>query len=317
MTTDLSQILSSKRVSQLSPTDAISEYKRAKLNRNEEEEINFLRLFWEALDNFCKVADISETHIQQAIDNIIASFRYSKGGRFENINLSFAENICGYIHRYSSLGAGLARNRVLEAIDNCEALNCCLNFADINVISLGAGPGNDVIGFCSAFYERTVCLTLNLTLVDSAKRWSSCFNITEFLTRERNFGNASNLFKETDVTTVYMRVDLPGNLVQDSKYFTALSEADIIIMQKLLSIIPLETKKSLIKSVAETMKEEAVLLFIDSPFPEYCFKDFDIIYQSAIEEYIFPVSERKFGRSNAVFSTARLVVLMKKHEKNE
>ncbi|XP_035232748.1 uncharacterized protein LOC118204546 isoform X2 [Stegodyphus dumicola] len=247
MTMDSSQTLSSKRVRQLSQTDIISECKRAKLNRNEEEEINFLRLFWEAFDNICKVSDISETDIQQAIDNIIASFRYSKGGRFENIDLSSAENVCGYIHRYSSLHAGLARNRVLEAIDNCEALKCCLNFPDINVISLGAGPGSDVIGFCSALYELTVCITLNLTLVDSAKRWSSCFNIAEFLTRERNFGNASNLFKETDVTTVYMRVDLPGNLSQDLKYFTALSEADIIIMQKLVSIMPLDTSKSLIK----------------------------------------------------------------------
>ncbi|XP_035232746.1 uncharacterized protein LOC118204545 [Stegodyphus dumicola] len=304
--------LSAKRSSEQSE----SPNKRAKLSRKQEES-HFLRLFWTVQEIIrCRsvwsvdLCDITETDIEESADSLKESFRL-----FEDIDFTDPKILCGYIHRYAGHGAGLARESVLEAINSCDDLKPYLNFREINVISLGAGPGSDVIGFCSAFYEYANCSALNITLVDSVKGWSSCFNIVEFLTREGDFGNATNLFKKSDITTSYLQVDLMKKPLQNSKFVRALQEADIIIMQKLLSIIPFENRNFIIENTAEIMKEEAVLLLIDTPFQDQYLNSLDVKYRSsAAENYQYGPSENKSGQEYAAETKAKVRVLKKKQK---
>lgn len=140
--------------------------------------------------------------------------------------------------RYGLQGAGLTRFRVLNAMRNSRELKEILEKSDLEVVSLGSGPGNDVIGLCSAFSQLNLD-SLRITAVDKFAQFGSFLKLSNVLLKNEyeNFGNVSALFRKTNVDLSFLEVDLPGGLEADKEYFDALARADIILLAKLLGIL--------------------------------------------------------------------------------
>ncbi|XP_054715654.1 uncharacterized protein LOC129225118 [Uloborus diversus] len=288
--------------------------KRRKLE-DTNEEWHFLRLLNNAVDYFADISNTKSENISTAISNFISSFRVNGGGGgFSEIDLNKAEYACGYLFRYGALFAGLVRKRLLQALEKIDFLKYCQKKAEINVICLGGGAGNDMIGLCSVLHEVVEFQSLNLTVVDSVKRWASFFNVMEFLIREDYYGNVSKLFQERNVNTSFICCELPGHASTNEHYYKNLQEADLILMARLWSILSDEKKEPLIRSIAENMKEDALLIFIDTWTSLDYFQEFVVVYYFEGESYNFsaPVV-KKFENETATTSKAGIMILKRKN----
>lgn len=227
------------------------ELKRMKLDdddgENRKEESYFNTLLEMVLDCVIRLKQIPEREIAKSISSIICEFKHGPAQRFSQVDLKRWENICGYLFRYGLHGASLTRIKVLEAIRNCSVLRSVLKNRQLRVITLGGGPGNDTIGFCSALQDYHKNSQINLTVVDAAREWSLCVNLVNSIIPEGEFGNISKLFNNNNVNLSFLNVHLPGDRQLHKKYFQKLEKADIILMTKFISSLSWNERRSMIK----------------------------------------------------------------------
>lgn len=198
-----------------------------------EEESHFLRLFTYVLNTIMAIKNVSDDDVSEMMPILIDSFKPTQ--TFHEFHFNQWKNICAFLYRYASHGAGFARYRILNGIRNCQVLESALRKPDLRVICLGSGAGNDAVGLCSALSELQFPKRLKLFLVDKFQEWSLCNKLAKVFIEEENFGKVSELFQKTNVELSFIHCDLPGNLESDKIYFEILGEADVIIMSKFLS----------------------------------------------------------------------------------
>lgn len=201
------------------------------------EENYMCQLFTDILNSLMEEYGISDEDMDHSLTEIKKSFHFSEGNRFSNVDYERIKNVCGYLFRYAAHGAGLVRHRVLLAINECEEFRNCLEKPVLNVISLGGGPGNDMVGFCSALYDYRRHGSLNMSVVDSIQQWKSVLDSVTYFVRQHNYGNVSRIFLDLSVNLSFIQTRLPGDEGSDESYFTSLRRADIIMIPKLLSIL--------------------------------------------------------------------------------
>lgn len=218
-----------------------------KPNISTEEEARWSRFIDEALSFIQKTMEVSESELRKAISTVIESFKYREGNQFSDIDFNKSDNLCAYFYRYSQTSIELSNLKILEAISNCKMLQSCLRRREIDVVSIGGGPGCDIVGMCSALYKKVFCEKLNFVVVDKVKRWKSFLNIAEFLLLEGDFGDASSMFKESNASISFLCEDVCNADTQKSAYYEALKNSDVILMKSILSILPFSSKNYLAK----------------------------------------------------------------------
>ncbi|GFT65618.1 uncharacterized protein NPIL_149402 [Nephila pilipes] len=277
------------------------------------EEKNFVRLFEEALKTFR--GDLSDDDISKGIKDTISEFRKSIFNSCSIENFQYHYQRCGYFFRYSAPSAGLARDRVLDAIRNCQELRFLLTRQSMKILSIGSGPGSDIIGLCSAFYEVNEIFKPEFILVDHNIEWKVYFCVLFYLLRNNNFGYASSLFRYPTKEPLFITADTKFR--PEGDYLIALKTADIIWMKGLLSILHCSCKRHfVIQNVISSMARGALLLVVDSPFCDTFDEYSDILerlYSQKNERYSFnhrPAEDYGYGFSPS--SNQIINVFMKK-----
>lgn len=219
---------------------------REELHLQSNEEYNFYRLFQRVLDRILDSTRVSFEDVHDAIDEINESFN------FENppVDYSRPEVICGYLSRYATHSAGLARTTIVDAGRNCRRLKSVLEkCGELRVVSLGGGPGSDALGFCSALSElgHLGWTSLHITVVDAVEEWRECVTLVDQYLREDEFGSVSRLFRKKDVSMSFVRATLPGNPEVDAECYDALKNADLIIECKFLFRLDFLPRNQIIK----------------------------------------------------------------------
>lgn len=169
-----------------------------------------------------------------AISAVIESFDYGNGHRFSDIDLKRPDMRCGFVFRYAAHGAALVRCRILEGVRYCPELKSILKKNLLKVVSLGSGPGNDAIGFCSAMRRSNFSGTLEIVMTDAIPNWSEFVDITEQFLGQGDFGEASNLFLQGQVELFYGKREY---ILPDHLPGLGLLQFDIVLICKLLSIM--------------------------------------------------------------------------------
>lgn len=207
------------------------------------EENHFRRLYDKVISDFLEQTDdLEEEAIMDAISSIKDSFNRSKGGRFSDLDFNREDIFCGYIDRYGPHGAGLARCKVLEALKNCTELASLLTKSRLKVVSLGCGPGNDAIGFCSAMSQSDFAGRLVIHAVDEAKLWQNCISKVTELLDNGNYGDVSHLFQQEKVELYFSPFTLPGDL-----RYLPMHEFDVVLICKLISIMERPSRRNLVQ----------------------------------------------------------------------
>ncbi|GFU20552.1 uncharacterized protein NPIL_260231 [Nephila pilipes] len=223
---------------------------------------HFMTLFDEVLKLIRR--DTSDEDISNAVCKIIKRRRESISNSCAVENFESLKDLCAYFYRFSPISAGLARNKTLAAIGNCEELRTRLKHSSLNILSVGSGPGSDLVGLCSALHETYAFKNLELILVDYNESWEKFFRTTIQVLKEGNFGNASKFFKEKEVSTQFICCDVSRTV--DVDYEEAFENVDIIWVKGLLSFLKTDEARSRVsKTIMSLMKSRAVLMVIDSP----------------------------------------------------
>ncbi|GFQ81279.1 uncharacterized protein TNCT_72671 [Trichonephila clavata] len=193
------------------------------------EEMHFVSLFEETLER--NRGHISDDDIYISLMNIIKSFI----GKIEMKinNYQTPEMAWAYFFRFSPISAALARAQVLEAVRSSEEFRSFFKRHSLEVLSVGSGPGSDLIGLCSALHDNSDFQKLRLTLVDKNEHWQSLFEAMIQVTRCGDYGNASRLFKVKEINSSFICCDV----LNTATYCGALGNADIVWMKGLLSIL--------------------------------------------------------------------------------
>lgn len=198
-------------------------------------EISHLRRLYKQVLYFFIEENKIYDKMDAAISEVITSFKYSEGHRFKEVNFKHADMCCGYIFRYAAHGAALTRCRILEGLDHCNELKSILMKKEVKLVSLGCGPGNDAIGFCSAMRRANFPGTLKILLVDAIENWSDYTLKAKQLLCNGDFGETSEFFQRNQVRLFkFYRCTLPEQLTFN------LSEFDVVLICKLMSIMEIE-----------------------------------------------------------------------------
>ncbi|GFR04647.1 uncharacterized protein TNCT_308511, partial [Trichonephila clavata] len=173
------------------------------------------------------------------------------------------------------------------AIENNEEFRTFLKRSSLQVLSIGSGPGSDLIGLCSALYGKADFQKLNLTLVDNNPNWRSLIQAMIQVTRDDDYGNASKLFQEKEINYSFICSDVTNT----AAYCEALSKADIVWMKGLLSVLSNNNIRFLaLKAVISSMPVGSLLVVIDSP-TYHMFQNFQddlkMLYSAGTESYYF------------------------------
>ncbi|GFU66680.1 uncharacterized protein TNCV_3111641 [Trichonephila clavipes] len=264
--------------------------------------------------------DISDEDISNAVFEIVSRRRRSISNSCAVENFESLKDLSAYLYTFSPMSAGLARNKTLAAIGNCEELRSFLEKPSLKILSVGSGPGSDLIGLCSVLYEskllyeKTSLEKLKLILVDNNDKWESLFQATVQVLREGNFGYASRFFKSKEISTQFICCDV--SMAADAKYEEAFEEANIIWVKGLLSFLRSDNARSCaMKTIMTLMKPGTLLMVIDSP--EYKqFKKFTVdlkpIFSTKSDGYLFREEPRIiYGRGPCSSTDQELSVFVK------
>ena len=228
------------------------------LNVHQNSYAHLVDLFKRLVDDLKRNHDLNENDIQKAIDVMNCNFRRVSHGQLP-IEIDFNDmNFCvGYLHRFALCHAAMVQKDIVFHVlqsPPLELLDKLSNNQSLNIVSIGSGPGNDVIGFLSGFHSQCMKLqSLDITVVDKMSGWNQAFTTAiQILRSDKSNRILSALFQNGGpvVTTSYIADDLElDNLSTDLEM--KLRKADVILLVKVLSHVP-DHKKLLFLRVSHS-----------------------------------------------------------------
>lgn len=323
MASALEQVLLASALESLNIDHYWSEFSTSKeIDEENDSEYPIILLFYETLlDDMLNRSFVRKDAVQNAISHLTANYRHTfNGSTPDNLDYNDLNNCFGYLHRYAACHTALVRT-VLKTVFHVSppaAIKRILSLKDsLEVVSLGGGPGNDIVGFCSALYGKHYgLLKIDITIVDEMAGWERIFFQTERMLRHQTYGNASALFKDVNIQTFYLQADLTNRNSWNSSLRAKLESADILLLVKVLSVIPDREKVDLLQGVVSLMKPGALLIYIDCPFPSEQFSSVeqwvDCVYESDKNKFQFNYEVERFGYPNITASHAYVRVYVKR-----
>ncbi|CAL1261861.1 unnamed protein product [Larinioides sclopetarius] len=265
----------------------------------------------------------NQEDIENAIEEIPGLFRGGAENACEAGNFQTYEEELGYFYWSSPVAAGVARKRTLVALEECETFRSCFREPSLKVVSVGAGTGSDLVGLFSAIHEyfeqsepQSIFHEMELLLMDRNARWEPFFRNIERSLRnpDIDFGHASRLMRNRNITTAFIHVDLRELSDDDER---ELGNAQIVWMKGIMAIQPNNRhRRSIVNNIVSSMSLGALLVVLDSPsYEEYVIENDSLerIFGTEIDTYdigLFPGSHSRFHycrRTNQELSIFRKI----------
>lgn len=208
------------------------------------------RLYREVVDEIMLINKLLESKVNIALDEMKHEiFLGHKKGfrRFRGIDFNRPKNCCGYLRRYAVCHTGLVKQIMWKFFKNKKnsvlsklAKNEIKKQNHLKVVSLGGGPGNDMVGFCSAIQEIFHSITeIDIYVIDVSKGWKTIFPTILRKAATGNFGSFTEFVKKIKINTGFMEADLTAIGIFENKLLSdCLAEADIVLMVKMTSFLP-------------------------------------------------------------------------------
>ncbi|KAF8782515.1 hypothetical protein HNY73_012787 [Argiope bruennichi] len=273
--------------------------------------------FYRALtDNLMKKFSIEDCEVFISTYHLIRNYREITNGQLPTeIDFNDKATCLGYLHRYAACHTALVLEAVSTMFDSpSNDLSLKINGHRLNVVFLGSGPGNDVLGFLIALYgNHEQILDLDVTVVDKMSGWEEFFNETIKLfkrIKKPKYIKDRNIFDEVNVTSSFISADLADFDEWSDELFDKLENADVVFFVKSLSHIPNFEKRNVLQNVVDCMESESLPVYIDYPYPSRVFSSLNSslrsAYHSPKDKYKFGYKYSKFGWPNNTFCHAEV-----------
>lgn len=207
------------------------------------------RLYREVVDDIMARNKLRESKVDYSIVEMKREILqgHKKGfRRFRGINFGKPVNCCGYLRRYAICHTGLVKQIIWNFfLDKNKTFFSELAKAEIitqnhlKVVSLGGGPGSDLVGFCCALQEiESSVKELDLFVVDIGESWEDVFLTILRKAFSGNFGSLSDCMKKTKINAGFKEADLTSKgIFRDKDLLKFINEADLVLMVKVTSFM--------------------------------------------------------------------------------
>ncbi|CAL1273286.1 unnamed protein product [Larinioides sclopetarius] len=173
----------------------------------------------------------------------------------------------------------------------------------LNVMFLGGGPGNDFVGFLTAFHSyHDHPLDLDVTVIDKMSGWEDVFNETVQKLKLSEYGKDYNFFNDINITTSFISSDLKNCDEWSTDMQNKMNTADLVFLVKVLSHVPNDEKLSVLQNIILHTKPGTFLIYVDSPYPERLFVSvagsLRLVHESKKKRHNLKAKMLKFGYRN-------------------
>lgn len=224
------------------------------VNDKDDQEIEFnqedkliCRLYRQVVDDIMSCHKLREMYVDSAIQAMKEEiFQGHKKGfrRFHGIDFCKPVNCCGYLRRYAVCHTGLVKHIMWNFFTHADPCSAFATFEitqrkHLKIITLGGGPGNDLVGFCSALREiPNGVKELDMYIVDVSEGWNVVFPKILRKAKDTDFGSFSHFVKEMKINTGFMAADLTAsNMFKNKTLLATLRKVDVVLMVKLTSFL--------------------------------------------------------------------------------
>lgn len=193
---------------------------------------------------------------------------YRRGTRFE---FSDTFDRLAYIVQYAPIGMAAVQHLFLRLQSKVLPPQFSI-FHDepLHIVSVGAGPGTDLFGVLMGL-SVPPC-DLSFTRIDLHTKWKGYYE--GFLA---DFRSQVPLFEPVlkKMSNKFVEINLEEDPIESGKSGTAISTADVIILNRVLSTFQNDTRlvSQLIQDIALQATSDALLVVIDVSLPEPAFQD--------------------------------------------
>ncbi|GFT60775.1 uncharacterized protein NPIL_47671 [Nephila pilipes] len=292
------------------------------MDEDDDSEYSIILYFYEELLNtLIQRYGVRENDLQSAIQHLVYNYSHLTHGKTpEDLDYNYLSNCLGYLHRYAACHTALVLSVMIRMFHKCPppAIRKLLALKnDLNLVCIGSGPGNDLVGFLSALYGKHFgLLDMDVTIVDKMAGWETVFQETIRRLKLGELGNVGKIFKDLKVNTSFLLGDMKYPDSWSNNLKQKLINADIMLISKFLSIVPDADKFRILKNITMSMKPGAILIFIDCPCPTAEFtalqKYLDVVYEACKERFNFDFEVKRFEYPNITTSRAVVRVCVKK-----
>ncbi|GIY90091.1 hypothetical protein CDAR_231601 [Caerostris darwini] len=227
---------------------------RQGINEDDDSEYSVILYFYEELLNhMMRRHSIPEDVLKQSIKHLVYNYSHVANGKTpEDLDYNYFSNCLGYLHRYAACHTALVLSVMIRIFHKYPPLPVRRILAlkdQLNIMCMGSGPGNDLVGLLSALYGKHFgLLDLDVTVVDKMYGWGLLFEETVRRLRLGECGNVSCIFKDLNVTTTFLQGDLKFPSTWTKELKGKLANADIVLMAKVLSVVPNADKLCILKA---------------------------------------------------------------------
>ncbi|GBO24226.1 hypothetical protein AVEN_263028-1, partial [Araneus ventricosus] len=150
---------------------------------------------------------VSSSDVRSSIRLLIDCYSLVNLGQLPlEIDFNSMQYCLGYLYRYGACHMALVLEAVSTMLESSHVLLSMLNKKKLNIIFLGGGPCNDLLGFLAALHGHHNLWALDVTVVDKMPGWASVFTETVKRLKRGDFHLAG--FKHVNVTPSFITADL-------------------------------------------------------------------------------------------------------------
>ncbi|GFU42557.1 uncharacterized protein TNCV_4556711 [Trichonephila clavipes] len=223
------------------------------IDEDDDSEYSIILYFYEELLNgLIQCCGVTDTDLQSAIKHLVYNYgRVANGKTPEDLDYNYLSNCLGYLHRYAACHTALVLSVMIRMFHKCpppEIRRLLALKSDLNLVCIGSGPGNDLMGFLSALYGKHYgLLDLDITIVDKMAGWEFVFLETVRRVKLGQCGNVSKIFSDLKVKTSFMIGDMKHQNSWSNNLKRKLINADVMLLSKFLSVVPNADKLRILK----------------------------------------------------------------------
>lgn len=201
-----------------------------------------------------------DRRLANAIGKLGKAYNVGKQAEFKN---SFDR--LAYVVQYAPIGIAAVRRLINHlAGRSLPPQLSILHDEPLAVVSIGAGPGTDLFGILMGF--ATPPVGLRFTCIDVHRKWKTYYKrfVQDFTTQVAEMKQVLD-----DMESIFVTVDLEKQSLENGKCGRELSQADIVVLNRVLSTFHSNSHlpSRLIRRIARVSPNNTLLVMVDVSLP--------------------------------------------------
>ncbi|GBM98941.1 hypothetical protein AVEN_265687-1 [Araneus ventricosus] len=211
---------------------------------------------------------VNEADIRTAIQNMKEVYKPNPGSLSDSIvfvaDYNDAGHRCAYLHKYAPFHTALVADMLVRALQQNPKVFRDLIYpsGQINICSLGGGPGSDIFGVLSVLNAAFGLFQVSATVIDCMENWKDMFYELVSELRYGDYGALGECVDEQYFEWKYLQHNLLGKMT--SQVNQSIARANLVTMIKFVSASSCKDTPAMIRKIFRTLKPGSLVLYIDN-----------------------------------------------------